>query len=92
MHIKFFSLIKLDLKKSNETIIIDNKKTVKEIIRILDNRYDGYFSEKLYDDDNNMLTGTIIMVNGENIHHLNGLNTEVVDNDRMVLFPPSAGG
>jgi molybdopterin synthase sulfur carrier subunit len=36
--------------------------------------------------------GTIILINGKNIYHLDMLNSIVKDNDVVALFPPGAGG
>lgn len=33
-----------------------------------------------------------VFVNGQNIAHLNGLDTEVEAGDELALFPPVAGG
>jgi molybdopterin synthase sulfur carrier subunit len=39
-----------------------------------------------------MHAGTIILVNRHNIHHLEGLQTPVNNNDVVAMFPPGAGG
>ncbi|AHF96917.1 MAG: MoaD family protein [Desulfurella sp.] len=43
-------------------------------------------------DNNNLLAGTMILVNGKNISHLNGLDTIVQNSDSIDFFPPAAGG
>ena len=36
--------------------------------------------------------GTIVLVNGTNIHHLQGLTTPLQDGDRVSVFPAVGGG
>jgi len=33
-----------------------------------------------------------ILVNGDNIQHLDGLDTKVTDSDEIAMFPPVSGG
>jgi sulfur-carrier protein len=33
-----------------------------------------------------------VFINGENIHHLDGLNTQLKSNDHVDIFPPLVGG
>ncbi|HCA40738.1 MAG TPA: hypothetical protein DEP01_04035 [Aminobacterium sp.] len=39
-----------------------------------------------------LLMGTIIMVNGKHIVHLQGLDTPLNDSDTVNIFPPVGGG
>ena len=48
--------------------------------------------KKLLNDDGTMLTGTIILINGHDIYHMDKLDTAVKKNDVVSLFPPVAGG
>jgi molybdopterin synthase sulfur carrier subunit len=36
--------------------------------------------------------GHIVLVNGRNIHHLQGLDTALADGDRVAVFPAVGGG
>lgn len=89
--IKFFSLIRLLIKQS-ELKIEGNNLTVREILKISQSKIKIKFLFKLLNNADEMHTGTIILVNGKNIHHLNNLDTFVVDNDTVSLFPPGGGG
>lgn len=42
--------------------------------------------------NNEIVPGTMILLNGKNIAHLNGLDTIVKKNDTVDFFPPAAGG
>ncbi|MBD3307419.1 MoaD/ThiS family protein [candidate division KSB3 bacterium] len=50
------------------------------------------FLFKLLDEDGHILAGTMILVNGQNVLHLDGLNTLVRDGANIALFPPGGGG
>ncbi|ABX31126.1 MoaD family protein [Petrotoga mobilis SJ95] len=91
MKIKFFSLIKLDLKKDEVDYQLSGSKSVKEIIKLLDQEFDNYFSRKLL-ENGELKSGTIVLLNGRNIRHLQGLDTLVENKDEITIFPPSGGG
>jgi molybdopterin synthase sulfur carrier subunit len=91
LKIKFFSLIKFDLKKDEVDYQLSGSKSVKEIIKLLDREFDNYFSRKLL-KDGEIKSGTIILLNGRNIRHLQGLDTLVENKDEITIFPPSGGG
>ncbi|MDN5346376.1 MAG: sulfur-carrier protein [Petrotoga sp.] len=91
MKIKFFSLIKFDLKKDEVDYQLSESKSVREIIELLDQEFDNYFSRKLL-KDGELKSGTIILLNGRNIRHLQGLDTLVENKDEITIFPPSGGG
>ena len=42
--------------------------------------------------DGELLSNAIVLVNGRNVHHLQGLDTAVKDSDEIALFPPGGGG
>ncbi|MFO7814376.1 MAG: MoaD family protein [Halanaerobiales bacterium] len=91
IEVKFYSLFRLNLKTSGVKYEIDEPITLKELISKLDNEFDNYFSEKLL-ESGEIKPGSIILLNGKNILHLNDLNTKINDGDQITLFPPSAGG
>jgi len=93
LEINFYSLLKLELNTSQIQIELDKKMTIKQLIEKLDKQYDNIFSEKLLTDSRSKIDrGTIILINGHNVLHLDGLNTEVEDGDEISIFPPSGGG
>lgn len=83
MIVKFYSALREKVGKSVE--INKDELDIKSLIELLDIK--DYIME-----NNNFLTGTIVLVNGKNILHMNGLDTVVKNNDNVDFFPPAAGG
>ncbi|ADQ14178.1 MoaD family protein [Halanaerobium hydrogeniformans] len=91
VEVKFHSLFRINLKSRGHKYQIENEINVRELIDLLDSDYDDYFSKKLL-DAGKISPGSIILLNGENVIHLDGLDTKIKDGDKVTLFPPSAGG
>ncbi|MCF8008878.1 MAG: MoaD/ThiS family protein [Halanaerobiales bacterium] len=89
--VKFHSLFKLNLKSAGINYYIDQPISIEELIKKLDNDFEGYFSEKLL-DTGQIKPGSIILINGKNVLHIDKLDTLIEDGDNVTLFPPSAGG
>jgi molybdopterin synthase sulfur carrier subunit len=90
--VKFFSLFKINLKSSGIEYELKEQITISELIKKLDQDFDGYFTQKLLESDGSIAPGSIILVNGHNVIHLEALETEIDNQDTVTLFPPSAGG
>ncbi len=43
-------------------------------------------------ENGQLKVGVMILINGKNIAHLNGLDTIAQNNDNIDFFPPAAGG
>ncbi|PUU89966.1 MoaD family protein [Halanaerobium sp.] len=92
LKVKFYSLFRINLKSAGTEYELDKEITMAELIKKLDQDYDGYFTQKLLEEDQSISPGAIIMVNGKNILHLKKLKTAASNQDTVTLFPPSAGG
>jgi molybdopterin synthase sulfur carrier subunit len=90
--VKFFSLFKINLKSSGIEYELKEQITISKLIKKLDQDFDGYFTQKLLESDGSIAPGSIILVNGHNVIHLEALETEIDNQDTVTLFPPSAGG
>jgi molybdopterin synthase sulfur carrier subunit len=89
--VKFFTLLRLHLKL-HQVELDDSGGTVTEVLNQTQARVGTPFLAKLIDGDGELKRGTIILINGANIVHLDGLATEVRDEDVVSLFPPGGGG
>ncbi len=91
--VKFFTLFRLEFGISELEIDIEKKEILlKELLKIIDEKTKKEVSKKLLVDEEKIKTSAIILVNGKNIFHLNGLNTLIKDGDVISLFPPGGGG
>ena len=77
----FATLIEFTGKRKLE---IKGPKTVGELLDRLDELYPGFKRQ--------LEKGYMILVNGKNIEHLQGLDTPLSDDDTVSIFPPAGGG
>ncbi|MGM0419515.1 MAG: ubiquitin-like small modifier protein 1 [Bacillota bacterium] len=92
IQVKLFSLFRKYISDRELELPAEETKTVQDMISILDERYEDVFSQKLIGDEGTVNPGAIILINGHNILHLDGLDTELNEGDKVAIFPPSAGG
>jgi MoaD family protein len=55
-------------------------------------RYGVDFLDGLKDPAGELSTGVIVLVNGVNVHSLEGLDTKLKSQDTVAIFPPIGGG
>jgi molybdopterin synthase sulfur carrier subunit len=89
MVIKYFAFIR-DYTGSKE-INFDSCPTLRELLYKLCDKYGKRFSEKIFTGDR-LSDDIIILVNGRHIDHLQGLDTSLLENDEISIFPKVAGG
>lgn len=89
--VRFYGLLRLLLKREGVDIPRVDGDTVGNILRRAEDTAGVSFLHKLLSGEI-IQTGTIILVNGHNIHHLDLLETAIADGDTVALFPPGAGG
>lgn len=92
VHVQFFSLLRMLLKQERIELPAVGDETVAQLLVRLQQQLPVPFLHKLLNEDGSMHAGTIILVNRKNIHHLEGLQTPVCDDDVVAMFPPGAGG
>ena len=89
--VKFYTLLRL-LLQQHQVDLEDTAGTVARVLEQAQRHVATPFLHKLRDESGALLQGTIILVNGRNILHTGGLDTEVNDGDVLSLFPPGGGG
>lgn len=76
-------------------IEVHGVRTVGELINYLAEHYSPEIKKELLQSPrvgpNKPLDG-MILVNGHNVLHLKGLNTELKEEDEIHIFPPAGGG
>lgn len=63
-----------------------------QLLQLAERKTGRYFLDELLDPEKKLLTGTIILVNGENIRLKQNLETRVSSGDNVDLFSPAGGG
>jgi molybdopterin synthase sulfur carrier subunit len=91
MKLKYFATYR-DFTRCKEENV-EAPRDVWELLTDISRRYGAGFRAKLITPDG-MEVGeeTIILVNGRDIHHLNGKNTPLTEADTVSIFPMVAGG
>jgi sulfur-carrier protein len=88
--LKFYGPLRFFL--SQKEIILSTKAAVlKDVLAEASDQLNKDLLGEIIADDT-ILPGTMILLNGRNVHHLNKLQTEVKDNDEISIFPPGGGG
>ncbi|MBC7197318.1 MAG: MoaD/ThiS family protein [Deferribacterales bacterium] len=90
--VKFYGTLQALLKTKEMSIPYFSEMDVKQLLIILQEKIKIDFKKKLVDNGGKIIPGTIILVNKQNIFHLNLLETQLNENDEVVIFPPGAGG
>lgn len=89
--VKFYGLLRRQLR--TPAIEIESSElSVMELLCLAEKKTGQSFLDELLDPEKKLLTGTIILVNGENIRLKQNLETLVRGGDTIDLFSPAAGG
>jgi len=91
MQIKFFGTLYLELKRGEIELKLDQPKSIKNLLQDLSSQLGPQFHRKLF-QNHQLRQGVIILKNGANILHLQGLDTVIKDEDTLAIFPPGGGG
>lgn len=89
MKVKYFAYIR-DYTGTKE-IQIEHYNTLKALLIKLCEKHGKKFGNKIFKDDS-LSDEIIILVNGRNIVHLQGLDTLLSPEDEISIFPVVAGG
>ena len=89
--VKFYGLLRRQLQ--TQAIEIEaTQLSVMELLLRAEQKTGQNFLAELLDPEKKMLTGTMILVNGENIRLRQNLETLVRGGDSVDLFSPAGGG
>lgn len=91
ININFFGTLRTFLKTKQVRITADELRVI-ELLQQCEARVSKPFLEKLVDENGNIRPGTMILVNGQNVLHLQGLHTIVRNGADIAIFPPGGGG
>ena len=89
--VKFFATLRLALPVPSVEIRTEKPTPVLHLIDLVCAALKQDIRPKLL-EQGAIRKGTILLVNGKNVLHLQGLDTVVGDGDEVVIFPPAGGG
>jgi len=89
--VKFFTTLSVLLRQKELQFDLTSA-TILHVLQLCETRTSKPFLHKLLDSHQKIIPGTIILLNGHNILHLNGLDTTAYNGDTLALFPPGGGG
>ena len=92
VQIQFFGLLRMLLQREQLELHAVDGETVTQLLARAQQQLPSPCLPRLLDDTGGMHAGAIILVNRQNVHHLDGLQTPVRDADVVAIFPPGAGG
>ncbi len=91
IEVKLFATLRLKLKTGMVKVNINEPFTVLQLLHIVSDKLESDIIPELIENDKIMI-GTIILIDGYNVLHMNKLET-LIDKDCTVsLFPPNGGG
>jgi molybdopterin synthase sulfur carrier subunit len=90
--VRFFTLLHLLLNRREMELVSVPGEQVDGLLARLQEQIEIPFLHKLTAENGELKVGTIIMVNGKHVLHLDGLKTPLNDGDEVALFPPGGGG
>ncbi len=88
--IKLLGTLRLRFTPWEKEIPLKDSLPLAELLALLEKEYPGLLAHLL--EGKELKSGVVILVNGKNIHHLAGLETQISPGDTVVIFPPGAGG
>ncbi|TVQ95432.1 MAG: MoaD/ThiS family protein, partial [Spirochaetaceae bacterium] len=78
IEVKLFATLRMRLGVASVTLTPEADFTVRDMIRMLEQSTGAEFYQDLVDPNGDVLrSGTIILLDGTNIHHMQGLDTPV---------------
>jgi molybdopterin synthase sulfur carrier subunit len=93
--VRFFTNLREIVNKREETLTFadDEKVTVDLVLKMLSQKYGKPFMEYVYNGTANQPKNFLqFLVNGTSTSTLNGLETELKDDDVLAILPPVGGG
>lgn len=88
---KLYATLRLHLGVASVSIETDGEPTVLELIDLISQAVGEDISGWLVDEEGGVRMGTMILLDGHNMLHADGLDTRVRTSN-VAVFPPAGGG
>ncbi len=94
--VKVFGTLRLELGLGEIQLDLPEPRPLREVLEavvsFLKEEGEKSFKRKLLEESEELKRGVIILKNGVNVLHLQGLDTVIEPGDTLSVFPPGAGG
>lgn len=91
IHVKLFATIRLKLGIPEVFIQIEKPLSIIELLNLVNKEVKADIIPELI-ENGKIIGGTIILINGKNILHMDKLKTMLTKDCKVEIFPPVAGG
>lgn len=91
IEVKLFATLRLKLGRGAVTVETEGHPTVAELIELVGREVGEDVRHFLLTEEGELQIGTMILLGGTNIHHLEGVRTPVTTTE-VAIFPPAGGG
>jgi molybdopterin synthase sulfur carrier subunit len=91
VHVKIFATLRLALGRGEVFLDFDSPPTVWKLVEAISREVGEDISPWLVHPDNSIQMGTMVLLEGKNILHMDGMET-IVDVSSVSIFPPAGGG
>jgi molybdopterin synthase sulfur carrier subunit len=91
INVQLFATLRLALKCAGVTIETEGPVTVGALIDLISKEVGEDIRPWLVDENDTIHMGTMILLDGKNMIHLDGLDT-LVETPNVAVFPPAGGG
>lgn len=81
----------LNVQQSDMALNVAEKTTIADLLVLIEQRNPG-FTQAVTAEDGSISRQFVLFVNGRNIYHMDGMNTELSPDDVVNMIPAIAGG
>jgi MoaD family protein len=92
VEVRYYTILREITKKRFEIISIQPGFTLKELINYLAEKYDQRFGSYIYNSNKGFRKHLSYLLNGVNIHNLQGFDTALNEDDIVSILPQVGGG
>jgi molybdopterin synthase sulfur carrier subunit len=89
--VKLFATLRMHLGVASVSLEVDSPPTVEALIKMVSEKVGEDIHDWLLEEDDELRMGTMILLEGHNIIHMNGIATKV-ETSQVAIFPPAGGG
>ena len=91
IEVRFYSLLRLKLGNASIQLTLDQPLPVRELLDQVSSHFDHDLRPDLL-EDGGIKKGTMLLVDGKNVLHLDQLDTQIDQDCVVSIFPPAGGG